>query len=78
MSKGITESDIEEAALGWFAELGYTVLHGPDIEPDKQGAERTEFTDPLIPGRLRDALLPKLLSGEIRLKDTDKIVEANV
>ena len=25
----IYESDIEEAALEWFTELGYTVGHGP-------------------------------------------------
>ena len=30
----IAESDIEEAALDWLAELGYAVLHGPDIAPD--------------------------------------------
>ncbi|MFH1743642.1 MAG: type I restriction endonuclease subunit R [bacterium] len=56
MTPKITESTVEEAALGWFEELGYAVLHGPDIEPDRPGAERTEFTDPLIPGRLREAL----------------------
>ena len=30
----IAESDIEEAALDWLTELGYDVLHGPDIAPD--------------------------------------------
>ena len=38
-----TESVVEDAALQWFEQLGYT-------------------------------LLPKLLSGEIRIKDAEKIV----
>jgi hypothetical protein len=39
-----TESIVEDAALSWFAELQYSVLHGPEI-----------------------TLLPKLLSGELRV-----------
>ena len=31
-----TESVVEEATLNWFDELGYAVLHGPDIAPGKQ------------------------------------------
>ncbi len=34
MSHIITESEIEEAALGILAELDYSILHGPDIVPD--------------------------------------------
>ena len=29
----IAESTIEDAALAWLGELGYVVLHGPEIEP---------------------------------------------
>ena len=29
-----TESVVEEATLEWFAELGYAVAHGPDIDPE--------------------------------------------
>ena len=29
-----TESVVEDAALDWFAELGYTVAHGPGIPSD--------------------------------------------
>ena len=28
MSEGIDESIVEDAALGWFGELGYAVGHG--------------------------------------------------
>ena len=29
----LNESHVEEAALTWFRELGYTVGHGPDMAP---------------------------------------------
>jgi hypothetical protein len=28
---GLTESIVEDATLAWLEELGYAVLHGPDI-----------------------------------------------
>ena len=52
----LNESTIEKATLSWFEELGYQVLHGPDIEPEKPDAERSEFTDVVLRTRLRDAL----------------------
>ncbi len=51
-----TESDVEEAALEWFGDLGYTVLDGRTIEPEKPAAERDEFRDVLLAGRLQDAI----------------------
>jgi hypothetical protein len=35
MARSFTESVVEDATLEYFAELGYVVLHGPDIAPDK-------------------------------------------
>ena len=29
----ITESIVEDAALAWLGELGFAVLHGPEIAP---------------------------------------------
>ncbi len=52
----IYESDIEEAALEWFAELGYTVLHGPDIAPDTSDAERSTYNEVILTRRLQDAV----------------------
>ena len=52
----IYESDIEEASLDWLAELGYTVLHGPDIAPDTPNAERSAYSEVILTGRLRDAI----------------------
>ena len=52
----IYESDIEEASLNWFAELGYTVLHGPDIAPDTPDAERSSYNEVILTNRLRDVV----------------------
>ena len=52
----LRESAIEQAALDWFADLGYQVVHGPAIEPDQPAAERDDFHEVILAGRLRDAL----------------------
>ena len=52
----IYESDIEEAALAWLAELGYTVLHGPDISRDAPNAERSTYKEVVLTRRLQDAV----------------------
>jgi type I restriction enzyme R subunit len=53
-----TESVVEEAALAWLGELGYTILHGPDLAVGEPGAERTDgqYRDVVLEGRLRQAL----------------------
>jgi len=51
----LTEALIEEAALGWFQELGYVVRHGPDLAPGEPAAERQSFGDVVLVGRLREA-----------------------
>ena len=72
-SAACTESEVEEATLCWFAELGYGVAHGEEIAPEGAHAERESFGDVLLVQRLCDALLPKLLSGEIRVADAERI-----
>jgi len=65
MASSFTESIVEAAALGWLEELGYAVLHGPDIAAGELDAERSDpaFRDVVLEGRLRSALArlnPKL------------------
>lgn len=64
-----TESVVEDAALAWLEALGYAVLHGPDIATGEPGAERSDanYRDVMLEARVRDALLPKLISGELRV-----------
>jgi type I restriction enzyme R subunit len=52
----VTESTVEEAALQWFGELGFSVKHGPEIAPGELHAERTGFGETVLAKRLRDAL----------------------
>uniref|UniRef100_UPI0026019685 type I restriction endonuclease n=1 Tax=Acidocella sp. TaxID=50710 RepID=UPI0026019685 len=52
----LTESHVEDAALAWVSELGYAVLHGPDIAPDSTRPERTSYDEVILPARLNDAV----------------------
>ena len=52
----IDESDIETTALNWLADMGYSVLHAPDIAPDTSDAERSRYEEVVLTGRLRDAV----------------------
>ena len=49
----LNESIVEDAALEWFGAMGYAIGHGPH--------------QPRTLATLRDTLLPKLLSGELRV-----------
>jgi type I restriction enzyme R subunit len=51
-----TETVVEEAALEWLAGLGYAVLNGPTIAPGELLAERADYRDVVLEGRLRRAL----------------------
>jgi type I restriction enzyme R subunit len=57
-SHRFTENDLEEATLAWFQDLGYDVLHGPQIAPEEPAAEREHppTHQVVLDGRLRTAL----------------------
>ena len=52
----LTEFTVEEAMLQWLEDLGYAVLHGPEIEPEGPREERANFGEVLLVERLRAAL----------------------
>ena len=52
----VAESAVEEVCLDLYAELGWTVLHGPDIAPGEAAEERSTYSDVLLEGRLRSAI----------------------
>ncbi|MFZ9753552.1 MAG: type I restriction endonuclease subunit R [Cyanobium sp.] len=56
--RSFAESVVEEAALGWLAELGYEARYGPDLAAGQPGAERRDpnCRDVLLEGRVRSAL----------------------
>ncbi|MDO9153605.1 MAG: type I restriction endonuclease subunit R [Paludibacter sp.] len=51
----ITENEIEEIALSYLQNLGYSYILGTDISPDGEHTER-QYTDVVLTTRLRDAI----------------------
>ena len=51
-----TESEVEDAALEWLEDLGWSVVHGPSIAPDTPNAERSDYSEVILERRLLDAL----------------------
>ena len=51
----LSESVVEEASLGWFRELGYAVISGPETQPGSSSLRETH-EDVLFPTAVRDAL----------------------
>jgi type I restriction enzyme R subunit len=52
------ESIVEDAALDWLSELGYTILHGPEIAFGEPATERRDpnYRDVILERRLSQAL----------------------
>lgn len=71
MSK-FTESDVEEAALYYFKQLGYIVIGGPDIAPGEPGAERSSYADIVLVDRLRSTLAQ--INPQIPISALDEVV----
>jgi type I restriction enzyme R subunit len=70
----LTESTVE-SALGWLESLGWQVKRGTEIAPGELSAERADYGEVVLSQRLRDALLPKLISGELRVMDAERFLE---
>ncbi len=51
-----TESTIEQAAIEWLKDLGYTYAFGPEIAFDGETPERGDYQEALLPHRLQDAI----------------------
>lgn len=52
----LTESDVENATLHWFSDLGYEVKTGAAIAPGEPSRERDRYDQTILEGRLRDSL----------------------
>ena len=50
------ESAIEELSLQWLKGLGYRPISGPSIAPEEVTAERTDYGEVILLGRLRETL----------------------
>lgn len=49
----MTEDQLEQEALGWLAEVGYSTLFGPDIAQDGTAPERIDYRQVVLRERLR-------------------------
>jgi type I restriction enzyme R subunit len=52
----ITESQLEELAIGWFQDAGWSYVPGPVLAPDGEQPERATWRDVILRGRLLSAL----------------------
>ncbi|MCZ8294434.1 MAG: type I restriction endonuclease subunit R [Hylemonella sp.] len=55
----LTEDHVEQAALHWLADLGWSIAHGPDISPPDAktpGTERASYREVILAGHLQAAI----------------------
>ncbi len=52
----LSESIVEDAAMTWFGELGYSCLGEEALAPTLSHGERTSYSEVVLVGRLREAL----------------------
>lgn len=51
-----SEGQLEQTTLVWFESLGYSVESGPEISPCEPGAERVNYDQVILLGRLKTSL----------------------
>ena len=68
MSQRCTETVVEDAGLAWLEGVGWQTAHGQNAAPDMPAGGRRDYGDVVRAQRLCDSLLPKLISGELRVK----------
>jgi type I restriction enzyme R subunit len=52
----MTEDQLEQEALGWLSDVGYTLLNGYEIVVDGTTPERPDYKNTLIPFRLLETI----------------------
>jgi len=52
----LTEDQLEQEAIGWLADVGYSHLYGPNLAPDGDRPERQNYQQVLLLERLRSAI----------------------
>jgi type I restriction enzyme R subunit len=74
----VTESHVEEAALIWLSELGYSVTGGLEIGPDGSKPERENYGEVFLLRRVRAAIerLNPSLAPEVRETVLTKILQS--
>ena len=52
----MTEDQLEQHCLAWFAEVGWELAHGPDLAPDGMTPERADYREVLLQADLEAAI----------------------
>jgi type I restriction enzyme R subunit len=52
----MTEDQLEQQCLQWFAEGGWEIAHGPDLAPDGEAPERADYRQVLLLADLETAI----------------------
>ena len=52
----MTEDQLEQETLGWLTDTGYVHCYGLDMAPDGGAPERSNYSQVLLVGRLREAI----------------------
>jgi len=53
----LDEAQVEIVTVDYFRDLGYEYIHGPEIAPDGDAPERTDYGQVVLTRRLRDAMV---------------------
>ena len=73
MSEVPTESDLELVVLDYLTAEGWSLVYGPNIAPAELAAERTDYRDPVLSGRLRQAVVR--LNPHLSSDSVDEVVK---
>lgn len=67
-----TEAELEETALEWLEEVGYTALSGSQFEPGGELSSRQSYNDVVLVDHLKSALIT--LNPEVTMEVVDEAV----
>ena len=67
----ITEDQLEQLCLSWFEETGYDVVCGYDIAPGEANAERSDYRQVTLQGRLLQQL--QLINPDIPVATLEQV-----
>ena len=76
----INEDTVEYVAIDWLREIGYDYVHGGEIAPGEPAAERDDYREVLLLGRLRRSLaginghLPRAVRADV-IEDVIRKIE---
>src|SRR5690606_5056994 len=76
----MTEDQLEQEALSWLQDVGYTHRYGPDIAHDGSEPQRIDYRQVILPFRLREAIgrLNPLIPTAAREDALQRVMELGI